>query len=260
MTAVEFLREIARRLTPLTDPVDDAALKSVLASLPKPAGLSVRADDGRIIVDLPGFGLPADPAAFAAAETVVHQMARQLGLPEGGGFDRDERDLSPARARLRAGYWAVVLAVVSDGDDVPVIVEVSFAYGADLTKRLAELAGPPLGHAPVDWDALTARIGVELPEDYRWLMNQYGTVPISAAFILFEPVTLRRPIAGPMFPLGDYHQLLPVGATPDGDEIAYILDWEISGLRIGGRRYETGLLHHLVVTLAGRHLVGQSLR
>lgn len=255
MKAVEFLRTIAGRLTPLADPVDDAALRALLAAVPRPDGLTVRVDDGRIIVDLPGFGLPADPASFAAAETVVHQMAEQLGLPEGGGFDRDERDLSPARARLRAGHWAVVLAVVSDGDDVPVFVEVSFAYGADLPKRLAELAGPPLGHAPVDWDALTARINVQLPEDYRWLMNQYGTAPISAAVVLFEPVTLSRPIAGPMFPIGDYHQLLPIGATPEGDEIAYVLDWEISGLRIGGRGYQTGLLHHLVVTLAGRHLV-----
>ncbi|HWS34672.1 MAG TPA: hypothetical protein VN408_18265 [Actinoplanes sp.] len=258
MNAVEFLREIARRLTPLTDPVTDRELKVLLAAVPEPAGLSVRVDDGRIIADLAGFGLPADPTAFAAAETVVHQLARQLGLPAGGGFDRSERDLHPARARLRAGYWAVVLAVVSEGDDVPVVVEVSFAYGADLEKRLAQLAGPPLGHAPVDWDAVTTRTGVELPEDYRWLLTQYGTSPISAAVVLFEPVTLRRPIAGPMFPLGDYHQLLPIGATPDGDEIAYIIDWEISGLRIGGRRYETGLLHHLVVTLAGRHLVNQS--
>ncbi|GAA1637779.1 hypothetical protein [Actinoplanes couchii] len=258
MNAVEFLREIARRLVPLADPVGDKELTALLASIGSPAGLAVRVDDGRIIVDLPGFGLPSDPAAFAAAETVVHQMAKQLGLPAGGGFDRDERDLAPGRARLRAGYWAVVLAVVSDGPDVPVIVEISFAYGADLQKRLAELAGPPLGHAPVDWDVLTGRIGVQLPEDYRWLMNQYGTAPISAAAVLFEPKTLRRPIAGPMFPVGDYHQLLPIGATPAGNEIAYILDWEISGLRIGGRRYETGLLHHLVVTLAGRHLVNQS--
>ncbi|WP_430791636.1 hypothetical protein [Actinoplanes sp. G11-F43] len=253
MTAAAYLGDIARRLAPLADPAADAELTALLAAVSVPsAGLSARVDDGRIIVDLPAFGPSGDRAVQAAAESAVRELTRQLGLPEGGGFDRDERDLHPAKARLRAGHWAVVLAVVSGGDDAPVLVEVSFAYGADLPKRLAQLTGPPAGHAPVDWDKVTTRIGVELPADYRWLLDRYGTKPIGDRVVLFEPSTLRRPIAGPMFPLGDYHQILPVAATVEGDEVAYVLDWEISGLRIGGRNYDTGLLQHLVVSLAGR--------
>ncbi|GAA4953015.1 hypothetical protein [Actinoplanes utahensis] len=250
----ELVADLARCLAPVADPLGRDGLRTLLAAAGwEPAGegftagdLSAWVDDDGIRVDLPHYGLPAE-ADFAAIETAMKELAELLDLPPAGPLDRDEREYHPVKVRLRAGHWAVVVAVLSEGDDLPVIVEVSFFYGADLPVRLADLAGPPLGWFPVDWAEVTDRTGVEMPEDYRWVLENYGTEPLGGRVALYEPDTLGKPVYE-----GTRYQLLPIGVTAGGEEIAYLLDWEITGLRAGDREYDTGLLHHLVVTLAGR--------
>jgi len=249
----ELVADLARRLTPVADPLGRDGLRTLLAGAGwQPAGegftagdLSAWVDDDGIRVDLPHYGRPGEADA-AAIEADMNELAVLLDLPQAGPFDRDEREYHPVRVRLRAGHWAVVVAVLTEGDDLPVVVEVSFFYGADLPVRLADLAGPPRGHGPVDWAAVTARTGVELPEDYQWVLENYGTAPIGGRIALYEPGDLGKPV-----PFETWRQLLPVGAD-GGEEISYVLEWEINGLRAGDREYDTGLLHHLVVTLARR--------
>lgn len=255
----ELVADLARRLTPIADPLGWDGLRAVLTEAGwAPAGegftagdLSARADGDGIRIDLPHYGLPAD-ADFDEIEADMNELAGLLDLPAAGPFDRDEREYHPVKVRLRAGHWAVVVAVLSEGDDLPVFVEVSFFYGADLPVRLADLAGSPLGWFPVDWAEVTDRTGVALPEDYRWVLENYGTEPIGGRIALYDPETLGKPVPGPLLPVGNWHQLLPIGVNAGGEEIAYVLEWEINGLRTGDHEYDTGLLHHLVVTLAGR--------
>jgi hypothetical protein len=232
-------------LAPRIDPVDHRHLTGLLAGFPA-GDLTARVDGDRIILDLPDFGRRHDDAVAA-----MNELAELLALPPAGPFDRDDNDYHPDEVLLRAGHWVVHLLVANEGDDIPIVCEVALAYGADLPGRLAQLAGPPAGHPPVDWDAVTTRTGVQLPEDHRWLLENYGTDPIGGRITLYEPSGLGRPVPGPERPPAIQHQLLPVAVAADGQEICYALDWEITGLEIGGQVASTSLLRHVVTTLAG---------
>ncbi|MDI6097422.1 hypothetical protein QLQ12_02255 [Actinoplanes sp. NEAU-A12] len=260
--AADRVTELADRLAPRLDPVGPERLTELLtdfgwAPAPQAAGfttgeLTARVEDDRIVIDLPDFGLSNETGQERHDEAVaaMNELAELLNLPPAGPFDRDDNDYHPDEVLLRSGHWVVHLLVANEGDDIPIILEVAIAYGADLPGRLAQLAGPPAGQPPVDWEAVTTRTGVQLPDDHRWLLENYGTAPIGGRITLYDPRTLGKPVPGPERPLGIRHQLLPVAAA-DGQEIFYALDWEITGLEIAGRAVSTSLLHHVVVTLAG---------
>lgn len=250
--------DLAGRLAPHLDPLTRDGLAGLLtdagwARAPQPGtftrgDLTARVQDGRIVVDVAEFGpsREGDERGHDEAVAAMNDLAGMLDLPPAGPFDRDDDDYHPDEVMLRAGHWVVHLLVADEGDDVPIRLEVAFAYGADLPGRLAQLAGPPAGHAPVDWDAVTTRTGVQLPDDHRWLLENYGTEPIGGRITLYDPHDLGTPVAA------GGHRMLPVAATADGGAISYVLDWEISGLHVAGQDLDTGLLHHVVVTLAGR--------
>jgi hypothetical protein len=118
----------------------------------------------------------------------------------------------------------VTLAVVQEDTDLPVVVEASLSYGADLTGRLAQLVGPGEPGARVDWAVVSDRIGVEPPADYRWLIERYGAGPIGGYLTLVPPEQLPKPVPGPLVGLLSYMtpELLTRGDADRGGVTARI--------------------------------------
>ncbi|WP_327000967.1 SMI1/KNR4 family protein [Dactylosporangium sp. NBC_01737] len=237
-----------------------------------------------VSVSVDSFGCPrdldpddfTDDAAYGAAvdrlyedaEAMVGVVVERLGLGPADPLALDPRADHGGRVRLRAGHWAVTVAAVQEDTDLPLMVEVDLTYGADLPGRLARLAAPPPRAEPVDWQAVSARIGVELPEDYRWLMEQYGPGTFDGYLTLTAPAALPEPAPGPLAgPLRvTTARVLPVATTADGATVSLLMDssWDDlwQGLRITGPDcapwdVPTGLLYFLVLTLSGRYPVPQ---
>ncbi|MEU0558033.1 hypothetical protein [Dactylosporangium sp. NPDC006015] len=237
-----------------------------------------------VSVDLDSFGCPRDldpddfddDAAYCAAvdrlyddaEAMVGVVVERLGLEPADPLAVDPRADYGSRVRLRAGHWAVTVAAVQEDPDLPLLVEVNLTYGADLPGRLAQLVAAPARAEPVDWQTVSARIGVELPEDYRWLMEHYGPGTFDGYLTLSSTAALPQPAPGP--PAGALRittaRMLPVATTANGATVSLLMDptWDNlwQGLRItspGTAPWDvpTGLLYFLVLTLSRRYPVPQ---
>ncbi|WP_221321409.1 hypothetical protein [Actinoplanes sp. L3-i22] len=235
---------------------------------------AVFADWGTVAihVDLDEFGCPGDldfddydtgeaydaarDQLYRDAETAMRIVAGMLGLQPADPLAIDVRADYGERILLRTGHWAVAVAVVHEDPDLPIILEVSLAYGADLPGRLAQLVGPPSGHHPVDWAGISAYVGLDLPDDYRWLLENYGPGTFGGYLTLTAPADLPKPRFGPLTVTGSWHQTLPLATTSDGAEVSAILFPRWSGLKVTAphlpdRELETGFLQFLVVLLSG---------
>lgn len=225
-----------------------------------------------IHVDLDDFGSPEDlnyedyedGAAYDAArdqlyldaEAAMRAVAGLLALPPADPLAIDVRADYGERVRLRSGHWAVTVAVVHEDPDLPIVLEASLAYGADLPGRLARIMGPPAGSHPVDWDAISARTGVDMPDDYRWLMESYGPGRFDDRLSVIAPADLPEPRFGPLTVTGSWYQTLPLATTPNGVTISAICHPRWDGLKVAGpgepdRDLSVGLLQFLVVLLSG---------
>ncbi|MET7427211.1 hypothetical protein [Dactylosporangium sp. NPDC005555] len=202
------------------------------------------------------------------AEAMVSIIVDRLALEPADPLALDPRADYGSRVRLRAGHWAVTVAAVQEDTDLPLTVEVDLTYGADLPGRLAQLTGPVPCPGPVDWPAVSARIGVELPEGYRWLMEQYGPGTFDGYLTFTPPAALPRPAPGPLagvLRIGTAWSL-PVATTADGVVVSLLgaPNWNDAwhGLRITGPDtapwdVTTGLLYFLVLVLSGKYPVPQ---
>ena len=225
-------------------------------------------------VVLANLGCPEDIAddlvrdqLYLDAEAKVRTVAERFDLPPADDLAIDVLVHYPHRVHLRAGHWAVSVAVVQDGNDLPLLVEADLSYGADLPGRLAQLAGPGRHGVPVDWDAATARIGFELPRDYRWLMEHYGPATFDGYLTLKAPDELSPPVFGPPSgPMPYAKFVIPVATTVDGAVVTWILShfewtdqWNLQVVRPGTVPWDftVGLLQFLVVTLSGAYRVPQ---
>ncbi|GIH08469.1 hypothetical protein Rhe02_65360 [Rhizocola hellebori] len=220
----------------------------------------------------------ADDAAYQAAreqpyldaEVVVEMVAGRLGLPSADALAVDELADYGCRVRLRAGHWAVTVAAVQHDADLPVLVEVDLSYGADLPGRLCRLVVPPShpesAAAPVDWDAVSGRLGVELPQDYRWLIEHYGSGVFDGYLTLMAPAALSKPVLGELRGVLRYMTgfTLPVATTDDGAVVSWVVDswqgsdrWHVRVTSPGTEPWHmhTGLLQFLVTTLSGAYRV-----
>ncbi|MEV0569008.1 hypothetical protein [Dactylosporangium sp. NPDC050588] len=207
-------------------------------------------------------------AEYDDAEAMVGIVADRLGLEPADPLVLDPCAGQGTRVRLMAGHWAVTVAAVQEDADLPLTVEVDLTYGADLPGRLAQLAGPALRPGPVDWAAVSARIGVELPDDYRWLMEQYGPGTFDRYLTLTPPEALPAPAPGPLVGVlrVESARTLPVATTTDGAVVSLLADpyWDGAwqGLRIARPDtapwdVDTGLLYSLVLVMSGRYPVSR---
>lgn len=201
---------------------------------------------------------------YLDAEAGVATVAARLGL-----LPADELAVDPlidhgSRVRLRAGHWAVTVAAVQEDSDLPILLVVDLSYGADLPGRLAQLAPPPTVSTVVAWDAVSSRLGVTLPADYRWLAERYGGGVLGGRVSVLPPAELRPPLLGPL--VGPLRLMtartLPIATTADGALVSWVLDHEDQpdqwGLRVSApghpdEELATGLLQYLVVTLSGAY-------
>lgn len=235
-------------------------------------------------VKLADFGCPRDldpdefddDAAYDAArdqpyqdaDAIVRIVADQLDLEQADPLAVDVRADHDSRILLRAGHWAVTVAAVQEDPDLPLIVEADLSYGADLPGRLAHLVGTAPYRGLVDWATVSARIGVDLPADYRWLMEHYGPGTFDDYLTLIPPAELPKPIPGPLVGVLRYQtpETLPVATTSDGAAVSLVLDPQWRSDRYGVRvtspdttpwEVSTGLLYFLVLTLSGTYRVPQ---
>ncbi|MBG0569193.1 hypothetical protein [Actinoplanes aureus] len=290
-TAVERVTALASRLAPVVDLPSSERLADILTDAgwvtERPGrftadGLtaSVFADWGTtaIHVDLHDFGCPeevdysdydidesynaARDQLYLDAEAAMRTVAGLLGLPPADPLAIDLRADYGERILLGSGHWAVAVAVVHEGPDLPIVLEVSLAYGADLPGRLAQLAGPPHGYHPVDWEAISAHIEVDMPDDYRWLMENYGPGTFDDYLTLIAPEELSKPQFGPLTVTGSWHQTLPLTTTPDEVVVSAILFPRWNGLKVTApgmpdRDVSGGLLQFPVVLLSGAERLPQ---
>ncbi|MFD0592482.1 SMI1/KNR4 family protein [Catellatospora coxensis] len=191
-------------------------------------------------------------------------VAARLGLPAADDLAVDPLIYHGSRVRLRAGHWAVTVAAAQEDTDLPILLEVDVTYGADLPGRLAQLAPPPSAGTPVDWDAVSSRLGVALPADYRWLAERYGGGMVGGRISVLPPDELSPPLLGPLKGPLRYMtaRTLPIATTADGALVSWVLDpedqpgqWGLRSCATGhpDEELEIGLLHYLVVTLSGAY-------
>lgn len=204
---------------------------------------------------------------YADAEAGVAAVSALLGLPPADELAVDNLYLHGSRVQLRAGHWAVTVAAVQDDSDLPILLEVDLSYGADLPGRLAEFVPPPADSTPVDWDAVSTRLGVTLPADYRRLAERYGGGLLGGRVTVLPPAELSPPLLGPLKGPLRYMtpRTLPVVTTADGALVSWVLEPEDDAdrwhLRICApghpdEELEVGLLQYLVVTLSGAYRAG----
>lgn len=244
------------------------------------AGVHAGSATATITVRVADFGCPNDLdyrdfddiAAYDAArdqlyddaEAVVDAVAGQLDLEPADPLAVDPQADHGGRVLLRARHWAVSVAAVQPDPDVPIFVEVDFTYGADLPGRLTQLVGPAHRCEPIDWT--TVQTGVDLPDDYRWLMEHYGPGTFDDYLTLIPPTMLAEPVQGPLVGLLRYMtpSTLPVATTVDGAVVSLVMDppqWsDLWGVRITHPTMTSldvpaGLLYFLVVTLSGAYQV-----
>ncbi|HEX5598988.1 MAG TPA: hypothetical protein VFX61_23680 [Micromonosporaceae bacterium] len=203
---------------------------------------------------------------YDEAQALVETVAGRLDLEPADPLAVDLRADYGDRVLLRTGHWAVTVAAVQDDSDLPILVEVSFTYGADLPGRLAQLVGPVQHYEPIDWTAVSGQIGADLPDDYRWLMEHYGPGTFDGYLTLIPPAMLSAPVPGPLVGRLRYviPPTLPVATTVDGAVVSLVLDppghSDLWGVRItrsdmASQDVSVGLLHFLVVTLSGAYTV-----
>ncbi|MEU7824179.1 hypothetical protein [Catellatospora sp. NPDC049133] len=200
---------------------------------------------------------------YLDAEAGVATVSARLGLPPADDLAVDPV-LDGSRVRLRAGHWAVTVAAVQEDTDLPILLEVDLSYGADLPGRLAQLAPPPSDIIPVDWDAVSSRLHVTLPADYRWLAERYGGGTFGGRVTVLPPSELSPPLLGPLQGPMRYMtaRTLPVATTSDGALVSWVLDpeeqadwWRLRLSKPGhpDEEIEAGVLQFLVVTLSGAY-------
>ncbi|MFC7242095.1 hypothetical protein ACFQO7_06330 [Catellatospora aurea] len=289
------LRSVIERFAPLVDPPAEDVIAQILTD----AGGSPRGRSGRgfasggmtaaildvtggarVSFELAGFGCSDeldyddfdDDDAYSAAvdqqyldaEAGVAAVSARLGLPAADDLAVDTLIYYGSRVRMRAGHWAVTVAVVQEGSDLPIQLVVDLSYGADLPARLAQVAPPPAAGTSVDWDAVSSGLGVALPADYRWLADRYGCGTLDRRVSVLPPAELSPPLLGPLVGPLRYMtaRTLPVATTADGALVSWVLDHEGQpdqwGLRIRAPGHpdedlEVGLLQYLVVTLSGAY-------
>ncbi|MBE1491403.1 hypothetical protein [Plantactinospora soyae] len=205
---------------------------------------------------------------YTDAEEVVGIVSGRLGLPSADALAVDVLADHGDRVRLRAGHWAVTVAVVQHDSDLPVIVEANLSYGADLPGRLTDLVPPPPHRTPVDWDGVSSRVGTSLPRDYHWLMERYGAGTFDGYLSLTPPTALSTPVPGPLVGVLRYQTpaTLPVATTVDGTTLSWVLSpaeyadqWHlrVTGPDDTSLDLSVGLLQFLVVALSGGYAVPQ---
>ncbi|GIG05944.1 SMI1/KNR4 family protein [Catellatospora coxensis] len=289
------LQPVIERFAQLVDPPAETVIAQILTdagwSPRDPSGrgfasgdmtAAVRSVSGgaRVSFELAGFGCSddldyddfEDDDAYSAAvdqqyldaEAGVATVAARLGLPAADDLAVDPLIYHGSRVRLRAGHWAVTVAAAQEDTDLPILLEVDVTYGADLPGRLAQLAPPPSAGTPVDWDAVSSRLGVALPADYRWLAERYGGGMVGGRISVLPPDELSPPLLGPLKGPLRYMtaRTLPIATTADGALVSWVLDpedqpgqWGLRSCATGhpDEELEIGLLHYLVVTLSGAY-------
>jgi len=154
-----------------------------------------------------------------------------------------------------------------------------------MTSRddLVRLVPPPsrqLGQP--DWDAVEARLGTQLPSDYRWLVERYGPGSFDEFLHVFQPGSSVEPIqlehqaertawaldylrnGGEAIPYQN-SELLSFGRTDNGD-VCYWLrhpadnpdEWKVVVNEPRGPRWSTferGVVEFLIGVLSGTHRV-----
>jgi hypothetical protein len=95
-----------------------------------------------------------------------------------------------------------------------------------------------------------------MPNDYRWLMENYGPGTFDDYLSLIAPADLPKPQFGPLTITGSWHQTLPLATSPDGVMISAILFPSWNGLKVTApytpdRDLSAGFLQFLVVLLSG---------
>jgi len=157
IAAADRVAVLAHRLAEVIDLPTVEQLRQVAAGFGDlEAWVHVERGTASVRVVLAELGCPRDidddlarDQVYIDAEAMLDPVANRLDLPPADDLAIDALIYHPHRVRLRAGHWAVTVAVVQDDTDLPVFVEVDFSYGSDLPGRLAQLAGPvePAGPA-----------------------------------------------------------------------------------------------------------------
>ena len=134
--------------------------------------------------------------------------------------------------------------------------------------------------ADTDWAALEERLGVRLPSDYKWLVEQYGPGKFADFLHVLQPVTQFAPIrledsanraseileqlreSGETIPYLT-EELIPVGTTDNGDTIYWVRRpepdpdrWKITvnaARNTQWPEFNGGIVQFLVATLSGHH-------
>ncbi|WP_238012960.1 hypothetical protein KZZ52_22845 [Dactylosporangium sp. AC04546] len=266
---------LARALSQLADlPTPERFADLVATAVPDEDVAFVASDwaTASVTMELADFGRPRDldpddfddddafdaarDRPFHEADAVVAIVAGALGLEPAGPFAVDVHADHGSRVLLRTGHWVVSVAAVQPDPEFPITVEAAVTYGADLPGRLARLVGDPPGGGTVDWEKVSARMLVDLPADYRWLMEHYGPGTFDGYLTLIPPDELPTP--------EPWADALPVATTTDEAVVSYDLDprWHSDhwGIQIDSPRsrpwsVSTSLLYFLVITLSGAYPV-----
>ena len=237
MADAEQIATLARRLAGVVDLPAPEQLSELLAGADWAAGHATWASAGATVV-VADFGCPRDlyfddddaygeaaDRLYEQAEALAQSVADRLGLEPAWPLDIDPLEDHP-RVRLRCGHWSVTVAAAQYDSDLPLQVVVDLSYGADLPRRLATLAGPPPGRGPVDWAAVEERVGLELPDDYRWLLDWYGPGTFDGYLTLLPVDALSAPVPGrvegPLRVQKD--EVLPVATTAGGATVSLVHD------------------------------------
>jgi hypothetical protein len=144
----------------------------------------------------------------------------------------------------------------------------------ELTARVPPPADPP---PAVDWDAARAALGVELPADYRALVERYGAGSVAGLRLLVpghpnrfadlvRQVEPQRSALRYLIDQGIEQPYAPEALLPWGiDESGNVVWWSTGGhwpvvaneaRGEGWERYEGGAVAFLAAILAGRETSG----